>query len=330
MGYPLFFYDPGYPGPTGLEKANKAVSAATLSDIYAGIVATSWDDLGRHNQRWMMRFVNTAEYSWSGGTPGYDEFVEKYFKNYYGPEVRSGAELWKLYNEGEEHYRNTFERKVWHYGEIGKTHLPDMPRGDAIEYDPYWNREYKEIVDLSREELVRMQRALEICNINIATGVKHSYDFEVFASRIKLNIHTCRTYLALSELEKAITEAHRQHFISHEEACGSLKNGVRIIEDNLAERDSVFRDLVATWEKTRLPKGMNTPEKKFFFQQDRARHFAFRRPDMTYLIYDEQLLGIEQYLEDLRKYMAYYEKNHVSTVFIACNNFQFSLFCARR
>ena len=312
MGYPLFFYDPGSPGPTGLEKANKAVSSATLSGIYTGMVATSWDDLGRHNQRWMMRFVNAAEYSWSGGTPGYDEFVEKYFKNYYGPEVRSGAELWKLYNEGEEHYRNTFERKVWHYGEIGKTHLPDMPRGDAIEYDPYWNREYKEIVDLSREELVRMQRALEICNINIATGVKHSYDFEVFASRIKLNIHNCRTYLALSELEKAITEAHRQHFISHKEACGSLKNGVRIIEDNLAERDSVFRDLVATWEKTRLPKGMNTPEKKFFFQQDRARHFAFRRPDMTYLIYDEQLLGIEQYLEDLRKYMAWYKKRYLS------------------
>ena len=167
-------------------------------------------------------------------------------------------------------------------------------------------------MDLSREELVRMQRALEICNINIATGVKHSYDFEVFASRIKLNIHTCRTYLALSELEKAITEAHRQHFISHEEACGSLKNGVRIIEDNLAERDSVFRDLVAIWEKTRLPKGMNTPEKKFFFQQDRARHFAFRRPDMTYLICDEQLLGIEQYLEDLRKYMAWYKKRYLS------------------
>ena len=316
MGYPLFFYDPGYPGPDGLIKANKAVSAATLSGVYAGMVATSWDDLGRHNQRWMMRFVNAAEYSWSGGAPGYDEFVEKYFKNYYGPEVRSGVELWKLYNEGEEYYRNTFERKVWHHGEIGKTRLPDMPRGDAIEYDPFWNSEYKKIVDISRKELVRMQRALEICNINIVTGVKHSYDFEVFASRIKLNIHTCRTYLALSELEKTITEAHRQHFISQEAAYGSLKKSVQIIKENLTERDSVFNDLVAVWEKTRLPKGMSTPEKKFFFQQDRARHFAFRRPDMTYLIYDEQLLGLEKYLEQLQDYIKWYNKTYLGHGFI--------------
>ena len=311
MGYPLFFYDPGYPGPNGLERAYKAVPAATLSGIYDGMVATSWDDLGRHNQRWMMRFICAAECSWSGNAPGYDEFVEKYFINYYGPEVQAGAELWELYNKGEEYYRNTFERKVWHHGEIGKTHLPDMPRGDAIEYDPYWNSEYKEIVDLSREELVRMQRALEICTINLTAGVKHRYDFEVFASRIKLNIHTCRTYLALSALENAITEAHRQHFTSHEEACGSLEKAAGIIEDNLAGRDTVFRDLVATWEKTRLPKGMSTPEKEFFFRQDRARHFAFRRADMTYLICDEQLLGLEQYLEDLRKYIAWYQKRYL-------------------
>ena len=312
MGYPLFFYDPGYPGPAGLEKAYKAVTAATLSSIYAGMVATSWDDLGRHNQRWMMRFICAAECSWSGKAPGYDEFVEKYFINYYGPEVQAGPELWKLYNEGEEYYRNTFERRVWHNGEIGKTHLPDMPRGDAIEYDPYWNSEYKEIVDLSREELVRMQRALEICSINIDKGVKHSYDFEVFASRIMLNIHTCHTYLALSELENTITEANRQHFVSHEAACGSLEKAVRIIEDNLAGRDSVFGDLVATWEKTRLPKGMSTPDKEFFFRQDRARHFAFRRADMTYLICDEQLLELEQYLEELRKYIAWYKKAYLS------------------
>jgi hypothetical protein len=66
---------------------------------------------------------------------------------------------------------------------------------------------------------------------------------------------------------------------------------------------------VKTWEKTRLPKGMSTPEKKYFYQQDRTRHFANRRPDMGYLIYDEQQLDLEGYLEKLKTYMKQYKSN---------------------
>jgi hexosaminidase len=52
---------------------------------------------------------------------------------------------------------------------------------------------------------------------------------------------------------------------------------------------------------------LSTEDKKYFFRQDRARHFANRRPDMSYLIYDEELLDMEGYLQDLRHYMSYYK-----------------------
>ncbi|MEA1997218.1 MAG: hypothetical protein U9N45_06240, partial [Gemmatimonadota bacterium] len=166
-------------------------------------------------------------------------------------------------------------------------------------------------VERSRFQLGQMSRALDICRTNIERGVKHSYDFEIFISIARLISHTAHTYLALSELENAITRAHRQHFVSHEAAYGAMEQAVRIIEDNLKERDKVFNDLVATWEKTRLAKGLSTPEKKFFHRQDRARHFAFRRADMTYLICDEQMLDLEGYLKDLREYMAWFKKTYL-------------------
>ena len=53
---------------------------------------------------------------------------------------------------------------------------------------------------------------------------------------------------------------------------------------------------------------MSTKNKEYFWQQDRARHFANRTPDMTYLIYDEQLLDMEGYLEELKAYMKYYKE----------------------
>jgi len=300
-----------HPGTT-LENAYETLTTAALSGLYEGMVCASWDDSGLHNQAWMMRFVNAAEYAWSGRGPTLEEFIDKYFENYYGPRVKDMRELFLLLGQGAYFFMDSFERKVWHWGYVGKTHLPDLPRGDAVEYDPFWNREYGEMVQRSRTQLPRMQRALNICRLNLEQGVKHSYDFEVFISIADLIAHTARTYLALSGLENTIDDAHKQHFVSRRAVLSNLEKAAKILEDNLAERKKVFSDLVSTWEKTRLPKGLSTAEKKFFHRQDRARHFANRRPDMTYLICDEQLLDIEDYLKSLNDYRAWYRETYMN------------------
>jgi hexosaminidase len=329
-GYPPWVYDPN-PGIEHLflpyfyrlrrdrETANcltdshRRLTVAATSGLFDGMVCTSWDDSGLHNQVWMMRFVNAAEFSWSGGAPTLDEFIDKYFVNYYGRQATDLKELWMLLNKGAYYYMDTFERKVWHWGEIGKTHLPDLPRGDAVEYDPYWNTQYKTMVERSRAQLAAMDRVLNICQLNLQRGVEHSYDFEVFTTIGQLIQHTARTYLMLSSLENKIREAHRAHFVSNQATYQAFQDAERIIEQNLEERDKVFKNLVAVWEKTRLPKGLSTPGKKFFHQQDRARHFAFRRADMTYLIYDEQLLGLENYLKTLREYADWYRQTYLTS-----------------
>ncbi|MCK5464279.1 MAG: hypothetical protein KAI95_14725, partial [Bacteroidales bacterium] len=139
----------------------------------------------------------------------------------------------------------------------------------------------------------------------------NSYDLELFTSYVDLVSHTCNTYLTLSALEKAVKEAHNQRFISHQAAYQNLEKAVAIIESNLLERFKVYHELLAIWEETRLPKGLSTDDKEFFHRQDRARHFAFRRADMSYLICDEELLGLEDYKEKLLEYMDYYKQTYL-------------------
>jgi hypothetical protein len=316
---PLFlpyFYRLGGEGEQEREVENclldsyKAVSTASISGEFDGMINTSWDDSGLHNQMWMMSFINSAEWSWSGSQPGLEEFIDTYFLNYYGDQATGMRELFMLLNKAGYYYYKTFERRVWHYGDIGKTHLPDLPRGDNLEYDEYWNREYAAKVEESREQLRQMERALEIIRINKAADVKHPYDFELFTTIAELVSHTANTYLALSALESAIKEAHNQRYISYEATFKSLGDAAAIIETNLSEREKVYQNLVNIWEKTRLPKGYSTPGKEFFHEQDRARHFAFRRADMSYLIYDEELLGLESYQAKLLEYTEWL-KNHL-------------------
>ncbi len=298
---------------TSLQRSYNPVHTAASSGLFDGMNNTSWDDSGLHNQAWMMSFINSAEWSWSGNNPSLDEFIDKFFLNYYGESSSDMKELYLLLNKASYYYYKSLERQVWHYGDIGKTHLPDLPRGDNLEYDEFWNREYAVKIDESIEQLKQMEHASEIIQANQTAGIKNGYDLELFTTIADLVSHTCNTYLALSALEKAVKEAHNQRFASHQAAYQSMEKAVAIIDTNLSERQEVYRELVTVWEKTRLPKGLSTDDKKFFHRQDRARHFAFRRADMSYLICDEELLGLEDYKEKLLEYMEWYKKTYLTT-----------------
>ncbi|HBH85775.1 MAG TPA: hypothetical protein DDY34_18490 [Bacteroidales bacterium] len=330
LGFEVFAYDPN-PGVvplmvpyvfekgeggelrTGsLEKSYRFLSPAAKSGVFEGMICTSWDDDGLHNQMWMMHFINAAAWSWNGSRPSLDEFRESYFTSYYGNSATNMDELFKLLNEGAYYFAGTMERNVWHYGEIGQTHLPDLPRGDALEYDPFWNTQYKEKVNQSEEMLAKMDLALQIIEKNKESGVSNNHDFEIFRTTAELIKHTCLTYIDLSNLEYAIKEAHVNRFVDYNVSLNNLQKAQKIIEISLKRRELVFNDLVKTYEETRLPKGFSTEDKPFFWQQDRARHFAFRRPDMSFVIYDEQLLDMEGYLEKLKAYIEFFKDNSLN------------------
>jgi len=57
---------------------------------------------------------------------------------------------------------------------------------------------------------------------------------------------------------------------------------------------------------------MSLPGKQYLHARDRQRNFANRRADLTFMIYDEEMLDLEGYLRDLKKYIQWYETNFVS------------------
>ena len=319
MGFEVFMYDPN-PGleplflpyhyrkrggkkiEGSMSNSYKLLSNSSQSKVFDGMINTSWDDSGLHNQMWMLSFVTSAQYSWNATAPNIEEFEDSFFFSYYGKDAVDMKELYDLLNDGAYYYAATFERNVWHHGVIGKTHLPDLPRGQYIEYDEYWNSEYKDMIVRSEKQSKNMLRALQIIEANKMLYLDHSYDLELYQSIAELINHTCLTYLDLSKLEETVKAAHRNAFLNRKSAYKSLLKAEQLIENSLARREKTFNDLTIIWEKTRLPKGMSTSDKQYFYKMDRSRHFANRTSDLSYLIYDEQLLDMEGYLERLKEY----------------------------
>jgi len=327
-GYSLYVYDPN-PGiehlflpyfyredekgqvKSSLEASYSVLTDAARSGKYKGMISTSWNCSGVHNQIWMLRYITAAEYSWNGKQPGLEEFEDSYFQNYYGHQEKDIKELFVLLNKASYYYMSTFERKVWHWGEIGKTHMPDLPRDD-MEFDPFWNTEYADMINRSKDILAHMERVIALCEENLRNEVKNSYDFELFRGIAKLFRHTANTYLALSALETSIGKAAASHFDDNQATYRELNHAVKIIQDNLAERYQVFDEIKTTWEKSQFPKGMSTPEKKYVHARDEQRNFANRRPDLSFMICDEEKLGLEEYLAKLQKYLISYKTKYLS------------------
>lgn len=326
LGYPVYAYDPnpgieqlflpyffskGGSGDTlkgCLENSYVFLQSTMGKNVFDGVTRTSWDDSGLPMQAWMLSFATTAAFSWNPSAPSLSEFTSTFFKNRYGNDARNIDTLYRLLNEGAYFYMESFERRVWAWGEIGMTHLPDLPRGDALEYDPFWNGQYADRVKASNEFLEKMNRAIAICQQNLDGKINNKYDIEVFMTLANLIKHTALTYLDLSQLENSIKQAHENRFTDLDESYRSLQNAAQIVKDHLTRRDKVFNELVEVWNKTQLVKGMSTKGKKYFFEQDRTRHFANRVADMSYLIVDEQQLDLENYLVKLQQYIQYFGK----------------------
>ena len=327
LGYPVYAYDPN-PGiemlflpyffsknkyeKGALENSYKFLVQNLGRGVFDGVIRTSWDDSGLPMQAWMLCFATTAAYSWNVNGTSLQEFPSLFYRNRYGEQAAGVDSLYFMLNEAAYFYMESFERRVWHWGEIGKTHLPDLPRGDALEYDPFWNTEYADRVKEADIFLEKMNDAIAICDRLIAVPVHNVYDLEVFKTLCQLTRNTALTYIDLSQVEYAVRQAHRQRFISYDTSFYYLQKAEQIVKNNLERRKTEFNELCAVWERTRLPKGMSTPDKQYFFEQERTRHFANRVPGMNYLIYDEEKLGLESYLKQLQEYMAFFSNRFLN------------------
>ena len=188
---------------------------------------------------------------------------------------------------------------------MGKTHLPDLPRDD-LEYDPFWNTRYRERVEKARAIIPQMRRARAICRLNMQAGAANSYDFELFGCLTDLFEHTARVYLTLSRLERTVGTASELHFADHAATRGKLIEAANMLQQSLDSRAALYARIKATWEESQLPKGLSTPEKKYLHARDRQHNFANRRPDLSFMLYDEEKLGLEDYLTRLKAYIDWY------------------------
>jgi hexosaminidase len=199
-----------------LQQSYDFLTSTARSGVFDGMISTSWDDSGLHNQVWMLRFATAA--ASHGMEAG---------RNWMNSRTRSLKittdhllRIWKKFTSSSLKPPSTRCRRWSEMCGImvilDKTHLPDLPGGDALEYDPYWRKEYSDIVVKSEEMATKMQRALQIINANLTSGAKNPHDFEIFQSIANRGIrhNFTKTFPGWNTLSRKRTEAILKVMIS--------------------------------------------------------------------------------------------------------------------
>jgi hexosaminidase len=301
----------GNPLPGGFAMTASAYSQVIADRSARGSITTSWDDSGLHNQMWMPHFVCGATYSWNGQAGDVDAWFDDFIAVYFGIQARDIRECHALLQDCALFYDDTFQRRVWHWGDIGKIHLPDFPRA-GLEYDLFWRKRYALLLRQANEQRIKLDRIDGILAKNLGLDIRHAYDVEVLQSCSRLMRHNVDLILMLGELEARLERASYTLYMKDRRAALAVLRSMEVLlREHLTEREAVYADLVACWERTRLPKGLAVGGRSYFWKPERARHFANRTPDMRYLVVDEDHLDIEGYLERLVRYNDAYEQHEI-------------------
>jgi len=314
--FPFYKHNMWRPEPGQYRRGTFADTALTIGQAardksVEGSITTSWDDSGLHNQMWVPRFICAGEFSWNSDERDLDEWADRFLASYFGPKARHMRECLKILQDSAQFFEDTLQRRVWHWGDIGKVHVPDFPRA-GLEYNNFWRRRYNTMLQRARDDRPRLDRAVRVLKDNLERGVRRAYDLEIMLTCADLMLHNIDLIEMLAEMEARLSQASdRLHFTDRKAALGELRAIEKMIEEHLADRERVYKALVECWERTRLPKGMSTKKQKYFFSRKRARHFANRTPDMRYLVLDEDLLDLEGYLARLKEYNKNYEREEI-------------------
>ncbi len=314
LGYPVWIataaqtMTPIYPDQKlrVFNNANLIPAAASLG--MKGVLNTAWEDPGTHPETYWIGFLCSAEYSWSSNKPATDEFMNKFFKLFYGKDQHDLDKVYSLLSEkGFLRAESSWTR------DFSALDLPPLPDNE-FRADTVWAGKNSKIVAQAREMLPRYSEAVEIISKNLAANTKNKYNLEVLLLSARTLLHFTELVLSINEINDNLLAADADHKKGDDQsAMNHYQHAGRIIEDLRYEKSRLFDETVRVWGKSVFPKDFSHipgGREKFVHQIDLSNYIGNRTMDLDYNFEVEESLGLFGYQQKLYRVMQSILRNY--------------------
>jgi hypothetical protein len=280
-----------------------------------GTVVAGWGDAGLHPETFWLGYTTIAAAGWKQWSAGAAEAMGSFFPLWYGEGARDMARLYQLLSLQAQVWGDTWDSTesrsrpgIWgnSNGRFPQRHpardqtIPLPPvADDALRYSSAWRESNARRLALVAKAKAGNDAVRGLIEENLMHAGSHRYDLEVFLSIAQL----CRQNLDLIDRLAEVDDALRQ--ASSAARAGKSEEAVALIDRALAgvrtiraERNRTLDDAIATWQKTWMPRVNEANGRHFLSAVDDVKdHLPDRTVDMSYLVYRELQLPLEDWYE---------------------------------
>lgn len=286
-----------------------AFSPARQADVL-GTFTAAWDDSGLHNEVFWLGWVAGSAWGWHRESPEPEEFTGQFMKLFYGPEAYGMTEVYRLTDAATQFWATAWDRVPAERGASYKkyTHwdetlaLPAVPSAVNLSNHPFFRDRYHKLLAQTDLQVEAAERLIALLHDNLGRVRLNRYNLEVLLAQAKFTRHNLSLLRTLAQVEDVLTEARTEHSrLQYADAAARLDDAQNLVRGGIREREAAYQDLVATWEKSRYPKGQSAGGRQFVHIMDDTKdHWADRTPDLSYLVMRERNLGLEDWLVRLK------------------------------
>jgi hexosaminidase len=323
--FPEYFHSPDSQGkrPARLDSISETIRRGPCRPFDPlGVLMAAWDDSGLHMETFWLGWVLGCAWGWNPGLPPKEEAIAQFCGLFHGPvAVRmpavyrgldSLARFWTNAWDPAPSKRGPSYKRQWHPRFDRTIALPHLPNPENLDNRPFFKRSYAQLLADAAEAKLLLGRVQDILMENMGRTDRNRYALEVFLSLCALFGDFIAMLELLAELESRLDAAREDvGNVNFQRAALTLEAAAGLARRYVADREVTMKELTATWEKGRCPKGCAVNGRDFLhIQDDTKNHGADWTPDLGYLLKPSRDLDIGGWADHLQQVAADFRKQH--------------------
>jgi len=280
-----------------------------------GAVVAGWADSGLHPETFWLGYTTITAAGWRPGSRSAEESAAAFYRLFYGDGATGMHRIYQLMAEQAQFWTDSWEqgpslrKPLFGYSDgiynprkpvkdptLPLPAWPDQPEGARA-----WLADNARRLELASGSLADNDELLALLEENVRSARFNRYNLEVYLSIARLYRQNLEMLLGIGRMCSILDAARKTAAGKSRDALESMDQALDIADTIRRARNTAFRDAVATWYESWLPRVAEANGRRFLHELDDVKdHVPDRTVDMTYLVDRELRLSFGKWVSAVR------------------------------
>ncbi|MFB3922034.1 MAG: glycoside hydrolase family 20 zincin-like fold domain-containing protein [Terriglobia bacterium] len=293
-----------------------------------GVVVAAWADAGLHAETFWLGYVTGAAAGWHPGAPDPYTSMNSFYPLFYGSGATNMGRVYQLMSRQAQFWADSWETipsaREPLFGNSDQIFIPRRPETDQgiplppvpklpyLAIDSDWTQANSKRLQAASRMLAESDELLGLLHTNLRSVEYNRHNLEVFLSIALMCRQNLEMLGSLGRINNALKSAAASALRAQpEEAVAALDAALESAREIQQERNRALHDLEETWYKTWFPRVAEANGRRFLHELDDVKdHVPDRTVDMTYHIYRQLLLPMQEWVEKVQTVRNAYAKSY--------------------